>query len=108
MQYLYIAQFIMMVVGPIVRYVFQLIGLGFVTFVGFNALVGVAKDYIIDNMSGAPLAVINILGLAKVDVAVSIFFSAVTTRLIIAGVNKATDRKRAQVWNPPGRDYIDA
>lgn len=108
MQWVWLAQFLMMIIGPAVRYLFQLIGFGFVTFVGFNALISTVKDYIIAQISGAPVAVLNILGLAKIDICVSIFFSAVTTRLIIAGVNKATDRKRSQVWNPPGRDYINA
>jgi hypothetical protein len=34
--------------------------------------------------------------------------SAVFTRFIIAGINKAQDRKRAQVWRKPGGTSIEA
>lgn len=108
MQYLYIAQLVFMIVGPLIRLVFRVIGLGFVTYFGFNALITVAQDYMISNMGQAGTAIQQILGLAKIDIAINIMLAAVTTRFIIAGINKATDKKRSQVWNPPGRDYIDA
>ena len=108
MQYLYIAQLVFMIIGPLSRLVFRVIGLGFVTYFGFNALITVAQDYMISNMGQAGTAIQQILGLAKIDIAINIMLAAVTTRFIIAGINKATDKKRSQVWNPPGRDYIDA
>ncbi|MBB6342051.1 exosortase/archaeosortase [Pseudomonas fluvialis] len=108
MQYLYIAQLVFMIIGPLIRLVFRVIGLGFVTYFGFNALITVAQDYMISNMGQAGTAIQQILGLAKIDIAINIMLAAVTTRFIIAGINKATDKKRSQVWNPPGRDYIDA
>ena len=108
MQYLYIAQLVFMIVGPLIRLVFRVIGLGFVTYFGFNALITVAQDYMISNMGQAGTAIQQILGLAKIDIAINIMLAAVTTRFIIAGINKATDKIRSQVWNPPGRDYIDA
>lgn len=108
MQYVYIAQLVFMIIGPLIRLVFRVIGLGFVTYFGFNALITVAQDYMISNMGQAGTAIQQILGLAKIDIAINIMLAAVTTRFIIAGINKATDKKRSQVWNPPGRDYIDA
>lgn len=108
MQYVYIAQLLIMIVGPLVKMVLRALGIGFVTFFGFNALANLAKDYVISHMGNVGIAVQQILGLANIDVAIGIMFSAVTTRFIIAGINKITDRQRKQVWNPPGRDYIDA
>lgn len=108
MQYVYIAQLLIMIVGPLVKMVLRALGIGFVTFFGFNALANLAKDYLVSNFGQMGLAVQQVLGLAKIDLAIGIMFSAVTTRFIIAGINKITDRQRKQVWNPPGRDYIDA
>ena len=108
MQSLYIAQLVFMIIGPLIRLVFRVIGLGFVTYFGFNALITVAQDHMVSNMGQTGTAIQQILGLAKIDIAINIMLAAVTTRFIIAGLNKATDKKRSQVWNPPGRDYIDA
>lgn len=65
-------------------------------------------DYITSNMSRGNIDIQMILGLAKVDVAINIMISAVTTRMIIAGLDKAQDRKRNQVWRAPGGTSIDA
>ncbi|WP_256660856.1 hypothetical protein [Pseudomonas sp. DY-1] len=36
MQFLFIAQLIMMIIGPAVRLVLRMLGVGFVTYVGYN------------------------------------------------------------------------
>ncbi|WP_242671931.1 DUF2523 domain-containing protein [Stutzerimonas kirkiae] len=95
-----IVTFIFMIVGPMIWYVFRIIGLGFVTYLGFNVVVDQALQYAMSNAGALAPALQNLLGIAKFDVAVSIYFSAITTRMIIAGINKAQDLKRAQVWKP--------
>jgi exosortase/archaeosortase len=106
--FLYTAQFIWMIVAPLVKTALRAIGFGFVTYFGFNAIIGAARDYMITNMGLAGLVIQQILGLAKLDIAINIMLSAVFTRFIIAGINKAQDRKRAQVWRKPGGDSIEA
>lgn len=106
--FLYTAQFIWMIVAPLVKTALRAIGFGFVTYFGFNAIIGAARDYMITNMGLAGLVIQQILGLAKLDIAINIMLSAVFTRFIIAGINKAQDRKRAQVWRKPGGTSIEA
>ena len=106
--FLWVAQFLWQIASPLVMTVFRAIGFGFVTYFGFNALINAAKDYITSNMGNAAIEAQQILGLAKIDVAINIYFAAVFTRIIIAGINKAQDRKRNQVWRKPGGTSIEA
>ena len=106
--FLWVAQFLWQIAGPLVMTVLRAIGFGFVTYFGFNALINAAKDYITSNMGNAAIEAQQILGLAKIDVAINIYFAAVFTRIIIAGINKAQDRKRNQVWRKPGGTSIEA
>jgi hypothetical protein len=106
--FLYTVQFIWMFVAPLVKTALRAIGFGFATYFGFNAIIGAARDYMITNMGNAGIVIQQILGLAKIDIAINIMLSAVFTRFIIAGINKAQDRKRVQVWRKPGGDSIEA
>lgn len=101
-------QFIWWIVAPLVKTALRTIGFGFVTYFGFNALIGAARDYMITNMGNTGIVIQQILGLAKIDIAINIMLSAVFTRFIIAGINKAQDRKRNQVWRKPGGTSIEA
>ena len=102
------ARFLWMIAGPLVKTVLRAIGFGFVTYFGFNALINAARDYMITNMGNSGIVIQQILGLAKIDIAINIMLSAVFTRFIIAGINKAQDRKRNQVWRKPGGTSIEA
>ncbi len=106
--WLWAAQFIFMMLQPLVAYLFRLIGIGFITYVGYNAVIDKAMSYITSHMGAVGLPIQQVLGLAKIDVAINIYFAAVTTRLVIAGLNKAQDRRRAQVWRKPGGTSIEA
>ena len=53
-----------------------------------------------------PLTLLN--GLANFDVIVNMYFAAIATRFILAGIDKAQDRKRNQVWRKPGGTSIEA
>ncbi|MNP86527.1 hypothetical protein D3C76_1868200 [compost metagenome] len=66
------------------------------------------RAYIESHLGQTAQVIQQILGLAKIDVAMSIMLSAVITRAVLSGLDKIADRKRKQVWNPPGRGYIDA
>lgn len=108
MQFLFIAQLIIMIIGPAVRLVLRMLGVGFVTYVGYNAVLDVAKSYITQNIGSTGVVIQQMLGLAKFDVVVNIFLSAITTRMILTGLDKAADLKRKQVWRAPGGTSIDA
>ncbi|QLC73848.1 DUF2523 domain-containing protein [Pseudomonas sp. LPB0260] len=108
MQYLFIAQLLIMIVGPLVKMVLRILGFGFVTYFGFNLIIGQAQSYVFARMGEAGPIIQQILGLAKFDVVINIFFAAIATRFILAGIDKATDRKRNQVWHKPGGTSIDA
>lgn len=102
MQYAYLFNLLVLIVGPLVKLVFRIIGFGFVTYTGINFIIDQAKNYIIAEVGGAGSTVINILGLMKFDIAVNIMLAAVTTRFLLAGFDKATGTRRTTVWNKPG------
>ena len=108
MQFLFIVQMLVIIVGPLVKMVLKMIGFGFVTYVGFNLIIGQAQDYLFAQMGDVGPVIQGILGLAKFDVVVNIYFAAISTRFILVGIDKATDRRRNQVWHKPGGTSIDA
>lgn len=108
MHFFYAAQLIIMMVLPLVQMVLKAIGIGFVTYVGSNLIMDQAKDYIISHAGNMGNIIQQIMGLAKIDVAINIYFAAITTRMVLSGLNKMADRKRNQVWRAPGGTSIDA
>jgi hypothetical protein len=106
--WLWATQLIFMMLQPLINFAFRLIGIGFVSYVGYNVLLEQVTDYITSRMGETTMVIQQILGLAKIDIAINIFLAAVTTRLVIAGLNKAQDRRRAQVWRKPGGTSIEA
>lgn len=101
-------QLVFMMIQPLIGWLFRVIGIGFVSYIGYNALLDVVMGYVTSRLSSSSVEIQQILGLAKIDVAINIYFAAVTTRLVLAGINKAQDRKRAQVWRKPGGTSIEA
>lgn len=108
MQFLYIVQLLIIILGPLVKMVLKMIGFGFITYMGFNLIIGQAQDYLFGLMGNVGPVIQGILGLAKFDVVVNLYFAAISTRFILAGIDKATDRRRNQVWHKPGGTSIEA
>lgn len=108
MQFLFIVQLLVIILGPLVKMVLKMIGFGFVSYVGFNLIIGQAQDYLFGLMGDVGPVIQGILGLAKFDVVVNLYFAAISTRFMLAGIDKATDRRRNQVWRKPGGTSIDA
>jgi hypothetical protein len=97
MYYAYLAVMLFDIIGRLVTTGMRYLSIGAVTYYGVNFIVGEAKDYILANFITAPPLVQHILGLLKVDIAVNILLAAVTTRVILAGIDKAADgRKKYQ------------
>ncbi len=108
MQYLFLVQLLVIVLGPLVKMVLKILGFGFVTYIGFNMIIGQAQTYLFGLMGDVGPVIQGVLGLAKFDVVVNLYFAAISTRFMLAGIDKATDRRRAQVWRKPGGTSIEA
>jgi len=108
MHYFLLIQMLVIALGPLVKMVLKMIGFGFVTYVGFNLIIGQAQEYLFAQMGTVGPVIQSMLGLMKFDVVVNIYFAAISTRFILSGIDKATDRKRNQVWHKPGGTSIEA
>lgn len=74
------------VASSIVGRVLIALSIGYVAYSGLSALLDTIKAQVISYLVGAPATVVSIMALLKVDVAVSIIFSAYAARLILAGL----------------------
>lgn len=78
---------------PIVKMVLKALGIGLVSYVGINLILSQIVDVVINNVLSLPIQLQQVLGILKFDVAVNIILSAVTTKLTLRGIDKATDSK---------------
>ena len=76
--------------GSLVGQVLLSLGIGYVTYTGVNTSLAWAKTQFLAGMSGAPAAVAQLAGLMGVGVCVSMLLSAVTARLVLAGLTSGT------------------
>ena len=74
------------VAGSIVGRVLIALSIGYVSYSGLSALLDALRGQVIGYLTGAPAQVVAIMGLLKVDVALSVVFSAYAARLILAGL----------------------
>lgn len=78
------------VAGPLVNRILTGLGIGAVSYVGINLMLGQAKSYIVSNFGSLAHNVMLLLGVAKVDIAVNIIFAAVVARAVASGMNKGS------------------
>jgi hypothetical protein len=93
MHFYYLAVLAVMIVKPLVMMVLRVLGIGMVSYLGINFVIGEAKDYMLANMGNVAQSIQMILGLAKIDVALNMYFAAITTRLVLTGIDKLADRR---------------
>lgn len=62
------------------------LGIGYVSYTGITALLDWIKAQVVAYLVGAPSTIVSIMGLLKIDVAVSIIFSALAARLVLQGL----------------------
>lgn len=93
MHFFYLANLFLIIVTPIVKMALKALGIGVVAYIGINLVIDQAKDYVMANVGSAAPAIQMILGLAKIDVAINMYFAAITTRMVLSGLNKLADRK---------------
>ena len=72
--------------SSIVGRVLIALGIGYISYTGINALLTLIKSQVVSYLVGAPGTVVAIMGLLKIDVAVSIIFSAFAARLVLQGL----------------------
>jgi len=90
MQFAMVFTFLTTILGPLVTRVLTGLGIGAVSYVGITALLAQVKSYMVSSVSGAPADALQLMGLAKLDIAFNIILSAVTARAVMAGMNAAT------------------
>ncbi|MDX2354902.1 DUF2523 domain-containing protein [Stutzerimonas xanthomarina] len=93
MHFYYLAVLAVMIVKPLVMMVLRVLGIGMVSYLGINFVIGQAKDYMLANMGNVAQSIQMILGLAKIDVALNMYFAAITTRMVLTGIDKLADRR---------------
>lgn len=85
-----IAKFLALVVSGLVFRALASLGFAYVTYTGLNSVIDTIKSYTIGLFAAVPDDVVQILGLAKIDVAFNIMLSAVVARLALAGMDRVS------------------
>ena len=93
MHFYYLAMLAVMIVKPLVMMVLRVLGIGMVSYLGINFVIGEAKDYMLANMGNVAQSIQLILGLAKIDVALNMYFAAIPTRMVLPGIDKLAARR---------------
>ncbi|MCK5500566.1 MAG: DUF2523 domain-containing protein, partial [Tritonibacter mobilis] len=90
----YLAMLFNIIVVPLVFKVLKALGIGAVAYVGINLILEQAANYIQSQMGQTTLLMQQMLGVAKVDIAINLYLAAITTRAVLAGMNKLSGRKK--------------
>jgi len=90
----YIAILFNIIVVPLVIKVLKALGIAAVSYVGINLVLEQATNYIQSQMGQTTLLMQQMLGLAKVDIAINLYLAAITTRAVLSGMNKVSGRKK--------------
>jgi disulfide bond formation protein DsbB len=92
MHFVYLASMVGAIIGPMIKKALRFLGVGVVTYMGFNLVIDEAKDALLAKFGTLDSPVQQLLGLAQIDVAINIVFAAIAARALMAGFG-ATDRK---------------
>tara|TARA_R110000751_G_scaffold82220_3_gene165512 strand:- start:5199 stop:5498 length:300 start_codon:yes stop_codon:yes gene_type:complete len=90
----YLALLFNIIVVPLVFKVLKALGIGAVSYIGINLVLEQAANYIQSQMGQTTLLMQQMLGMAKIDIAINIYLAAITTRAVLAGMNKISGRKK--------------
>lgn len=95
MHFYYLAILLLTIVTPLVKMALKALGIGVVAYLGINLVFDQAHQYVLNQIGNTPGPAQAILGLAKFDVVINLWFSAITTRLVLSGMNKVSGRKKS-------------
>lgn len=76
-------------VGSMVGRVLIALGMSFVTFGGISVLFSGLKSIVVSNLGYMPQKILLLLGYVKIDVAITMIFSAMVARLVLMGLSNA-------------------
>ncbi|QTD44305.1 DUF2523 domain-containing protein [Ottowia testudinis] len=85
-----LAAFLLGMVGSLVGKVLLALGLSVVTVVGFEIAIGQLKSQLIGGVYSLPVDVLNLFLLAGGGVALNLIFGAITFRVTMWSISKAT------------------
>lgn len=85
-----VARFLALVVSGLVFRALASLGFAYVTYVGLGGLVDTVKAHVVTLFGSLPPSVAQILGMAKIDIAINIIVSAIVARLLLSGMDKVT------------------
>jgi len=96
----FIWTFIVSIIGPSVKKVMIAMGMGFVTYQGFDAGLDLIKGHVYAAIGTAPAQVVQMLGFLEVDKAINVIFSAIAFRAVLSGFKNGD--KINSIWRTPG------
>ena len=98
MHFYYLAVLFSTIIVPLIVKVLKALGIGAVTYIGINLVMGQAQNYIQSQLGSTYGLLQQMMGVAKIDVAINIYFAAITTRLVLSGMNKLSGSKKSYVF----------
>ncbi|TKD46225.1 DUF2523 domain-containing protein [Azotobacter chroococcum] len=87
MHYFALVSVLVSAVVPLVKMVMKALSIGAVTYMGVNLVIDEARDYVMSKIGDTSIVIQSIMGLAQIDIAINIYFTAVITRLILSGMS---------------------
>jgi len=90
----HIALLISIIIVPIIQKLLKALGIGVVSYIGINLVLEQAASYIQSQLGQSTVLMQQMLGVAKIDIAINIYLAAITTRAVLSGMNKLSGRKK--------------
>lgn len=92
--YYHILILISMIIVPLFQKLLKALGIGVVSYIGINLVLEQAASYIQSQLGQSTVLMQQMLGVAKIDIAINIYLAAITTRAVLSGMNKLSGRKK--------------
>ncbi|MAD00789.1 MULTISPECIES: DUF2523 family protein [Pseudomonas] len=82
------------IIVPLIQKLLKALGIGVVSYIGINLILEQAANYIQSQLGQTTVLMQQMLGVAKIDIAINLYLAAITTRAVLAGMNKVSGRKK--------------
>ena len=90
------------ILGPLVSKIISLLGFTSVALIGINLVTDTIIEHFLEGLKGLPLDILLMLGIMKIDIALSLIVSALTIKQIMRGWDLVGGgRKDRHVWGAP-------
>lgn len=97
--WVFLFQFLMIVIVPLIWMALKAIGIGFVTYTGMNFLMDNAINMFYQRIGEMPQAMVQIFGILDIDVAFNIIVSAFAIRAAMNGVGSTSGTYKRMIWH---------